>query len=61
MPLTTGIGITLVNHLSNPVMLSRRTTPETKIPADTVSEIVNFLEIATAAIAWYACQNIDSV
>jgi len=51
MPLTTGIGMTLVNHLSNPVALKIRTNTEVVKPAATVSSIVNFLEIATAAIA----------
>ena len=52
IPLTTGVGITRENHRSNPVALNMRTTTEVVKPADTVSSIVNFLEIATAATAW---------
>jgi hypothetical protein len=51
IPLTTGVGITWVNHLSMPVMLKTNTTPAVVKPAETVSSIENFLAIATAAIA----------
>jgi hypothetical protein len=43
--------MTLVNQCSSPVTLNMRTMPDTKNPADTVSEIVKDLEIATAAMA----------
>jgi hypothetical protein len=36
MPLTTGVGITRLNHLSKPERLKISTTPETKKPAETV-------------------------
>jgi hypothetical protein len=52
MPLTTGVGITRVNHLSKPVTLKMKTTPAVVKPAETVSSIENFLDIATAAIAY---------
>lgn len=51
MPFTTGVGITRVNHLSKPVTLKRKTTAEVVKPAEIVSSIVKFLEIATAAMA----------
>lgn len=54
MPLTMGVGMTLVNHLSSPVILNMKTTPAVVNPAETVSSIVNFLAIATAAIALYS-------
>jgi hypothetical protein len=41
-----------VNQCNSPVILKRKTTPDTVKPADTVSEIVNEREMATAAIAW---------
>ena len=52
MPFTTGVGITWVNHLSNPVTLKRRTMAEVVKPAEMVSSMLNLREIATAAIAW---------
>ena len=51
MPFTTGVGITFVNHLSRPVMLKMKTMLDVVKPADIVSSMVNFLAIATAAIA----------
>jgi len=52
IPLTTGVGITCVNHRSMPVTLNMNTNPDVVKPADTVSSIENFLAIATAAIAF---------
>ncbi len=51
MHFTTGVGITCVNHLSKPVTLKIKTITEVVKPADMVSSMENFLEIATAAIA----------
>jgi hypothetical protein len=45
------MGMASVNHRRSPVVLKRKTTPDTVNPAETVSEVVNDLEIATAAIA----------
>jgi hypothetical protein len=52
IPFTTGVGITCVNHLSNPVTLKIKTTPDVVKPAEIVSSMENFLEIATAAMAY---------
>jgi hypothetical protein len=52
MPFTTGVGITWVNQRRRPVALKIKTTPAVVKPADTVSSMVNFLAIATAAIAF---------
>ena len=52
MPLTTGVGITRVNHLSKLVTLKMKTTPAVVKPAEAVSLTENFLDIATAAIAY---------
>jgi hypothetical protein len=51
MPFTTGVGITLVNHLRRPVTLKRKTTPEVVKPAEMVSSMENFCAMATAAMA----------
>ena len=51
IPLTTGVGITRVNHLRRPVTLKMSTTPDVVKPAETVSPIENFLAMATAAMA----------
>jgi hypothetical protein len=40
-----------VNHLSNPVILNTKITADVVKPAEVVSSMENFLEIATAAIA----------
>lgn len=47
-----GVGITLVNHLSKPVILNMNTHTATKKPAETVSAMVKCLDIATAAMAF---------
>lgn len=41
-----------MNHLSKPVTLKMKITPAVVKPAETVSSIENFLDIATAAIAY---------
>jgi hypothetical protein len=51
IPLITGVGIARVNHCRRPVALKINTTPEVVNPAEIVSSIENFLEIATAAMA----------
>jgi len=55
IPLTTGIGIVLVNHWSRPVMLKTRMQHATKIPAAAVCPAVRDFSIATAAIAFIGC------
>ena len=52
MPLTTGIGVTLLAQLIKPVRLKTPTMPATTIPAAEFSSRVNFRAIATAAIAF---------
>lgn len=51
IPLTTGVGITCVNHRRSPVTLKMKTKPAVVKPAETVSSMVNFRAMATAAIA----------
>jgi hypothetical protein len=60
MPLTTGVGITCVNHLSMPVTLNINTKPAVVKPAEIVSSIENFLAIATAAIAFDPSAHVTS-
>ena len=59
IPLTTGVGITWVNHLSIPVALKMKTAPAVVKPADTVSSMENFLAIATAAMAFQSISSRD--
>jgi hypothetical protein len=55
MPLTTGIGMILVNHCRSPVTLKKSTAMLTKRPADAVSALVRLRDIATAAMAFIGC------
>lgn len=55
IPLTTGVGMTCVNHRKRPLILNRRTMEEVVKPAEMVSSIVNLRAIATAAIAFMGC------
>jgi hypothetical protein len=55
MPFTTGIGVTRFAQLINPVTLNTPTKPATTSPAAAFSSSVNFLAIATAAIAFMGC------
>ena len=55
MPLMTGIGIRLVNHSNNPVMLRKPITPATKRPAEATSALLKSLARATDAIAFIGC------
>src|SRR4051812_34207116 len=61
MPLTTGVGITRVNHSKRPVALKMNTTPAVVKPAETVSSMENFLDIATAAIAYHFVSILSSI
>lgn len=52
MPLTTGMGVTLLAQLIRPTRLKMPTIVATTIPAAAFSSSVNFLAMATAAIAF---------
>jgi hypothetical protein len=61
IPFTTGVGTTCVNQRSRPVTLKMKTTPAVVKPAETVSSIVNFLTIATAAIAYEGVRSRETI